>query len=721
MMPKTDLSASIPFVRRNHSNAQFQMLHDRVVCRACTEELLSPSRRRHRYAFAHCSQCGPRLSITARLPYLRAHTTMAGFTPCASCQAEYADPASRHYRTETISCPKCGPRATLIRFDGRPVNFEQHFVLDAVDAACSLIQKGEVVAIKALGGYQLACDASNAAAVIRLRRAKQSATRPLPLMARDLHVIARYCAIGFEEELQLTGAQGPIVILRTTGQERLPEDVAPDLATVGFMLPTTPLHVLLLQRMSRPVVMTSANLSGEPCIVDDEEARQKMRVAVTYALVHDQPIVSRVDDSVVRVMADRPRVLRRARGYAPSPLKLPPGFERASDLSAVGADRDTVFGLVRDGEVILSPYYGNLRDKQDCAAYSDAICNYRQLHSYEMSAVALDAAATSFASHLARNYGAHAKLRLIDVDPQHAHIAACLAENGQPLNAPCVLGIVLDRPSLTAKAMPGGGDFLLASYRDCQRLGTLKPVAMLAEAANQPWRSLHAHLMAAMGWSAFAKGFGDLELFAYLAAKYPEVKPRAERDGALLLPASPVTSSCWLLLDAVAAALGRCRDGQGYEGEAAMQLEALVDQAARDDNDPDQDYPVVLAKPRNTAMPVIDPGGMWEHLLRDLARQTPAPVIAARFHGWLAASVAAMARKLAGRGRDGQPRVPVVALSGACFQNRVLLEETMRLLEQDGFTVLSHALVPPHDGAMALGQAAVGAARMLAKAKQPAA
>ena len=716
MTSRNDIPPSAHFAPRPSNQAPFQILHDRVICRACVEEVLSASRRRYRYPFTHCHQCGPRLSVIVKLPFQRAHTTMAGFTPCPFCQAEYADPTSRHYRSETIACPKCGPRSRLVRFDGRPVNFEQHFVLDDVDATCSLIQKGEVVAIKALGGYQLACDATNAAAVMRLRRAKQNMTRPLPLMARDLHVISRYCAIGVDEELQLTGAQGPIVILRATGRERLPAEVAPDLTTVGFMLPTTALHLLLLQRMSRPVVMTSANLSGEPRIVDDEEAHQKLSVAVTYALVHDQPIANRVDDSVVRVMAGRPRVLRRARGYAPSALKLPAGFEQASDPFAVGADNDTMYGLVRNGEVILSPHYGALREKQDCVDYRDAICHYRHLMDHEMSAIALDPSARSCASHLAREYASHVNLRLIPVDPQHAHVAACLAENGHPLDAPPALGIVLDRPGLSGPPAAGGGDFLLTGYRDCQRIGALKPVVMPAEAAGEPWRSLLAHLTAAMGWREFAKAFRQLELFSYL-----ESRPRLEASIAMQRPARGGTSSCGLLFDAVAAALGLCRERQHYEGEAAMQLEAMVDQATLEDDDPERRYPVVVTKPRGAALPFIDPAGMWQDLLRDRMRNTPTPVIAARFHGWLVASITAMAGKLAGRGKEGQLRTPVVALTGACFQNRILLEETGHLLRKSGFTVLSHALVPPHDGGLALGQAAAGAARMLEEAQSPAA
>jgi hydrogenase maturation protein HypF len=717
MASRNDTLPNAHFAHRPlQTPAQFQILHDRAICRACAEDVLSASRRRYRYPFAHCNLCGPRLSVMTQLPFTRAHTTMAGHTPCPACQAEYADPTSRRYGLETISCPKCGPRPRLMRFDGRAVAFEQHFVLDDVDAACSLIQKGEVVAIKGLGGYQLACDATNPAAVIRLRRAKQSMTRPLPLMARDLHVIARYCAISVDEELQLAGPQGPIVILRATGGERIPAEVAPELTTVGFMLPTTALHVLLLQRMSRPVVMTSANLSGEPRIIDDEELREKIGPAITFGLFHDQQIACRVDDSVVRVMAGRPRVLRRARGYAPSPLKLPAGFEAASDPLAVGTDRDTMYGLVRNGEVILSPHYGALREKRDCADYRDAICDYRHLLGYDMSAIAHDPNPRSCASHLAREYASHAKLRLIDVDPQHAHVAACLAENGYPLSAPPALGIVLDRQGWNGPQAAGGGDFLLAGYRDWQRLGAMKPIPMPPEAAVEPWSSLTAHLNAAIGWRDFAKSFRSLELFTYL-----ESRSRAGAGAAAMQrPGRGGVSSCGLLVDAVAAALGVCRHRQTYEGEAAMKLEALVDRTALEENDPERRYPVVIAKPRNTTLPVIDPAAMWQMLLADIARNTPAPIIAARFHCWLASSIVAMARRLAGPEKQAQ-RFSVVALSGACFENRVLLEETGHYLRQEGFEVLSHALVPPNDSGLALGQAAVGAARILQEQRQPAA
>jgi hydrogenase maturation protein HypF len=451
------------------------------------EELLKPSSRRFRHPFAHCAHCGPRLSLSRRQPCACATAGATGpFSRCASCQKDYDDPASRHYRVETVSCRECGPKASLVRFDGRRMGFEQHSRLDDVDAACSLIQRGEVIAITGLGGYQLACDATNAAAVARLRRAKQNGNRPLPLMARDLHVIAAYCAISLDEELQLTSPQGPIVVLRAMGEERLPAEVAPGLSTVGFMLPTTALHFLLLQRMRRPVVMTSGNLSGEPQIIDDEEASQKLGIAITYALVHNLPLAARLEDSVVRVMAGRPRMLRRGRGFTPWPVKLPAGFERASKLLAMGDDSKSAFCLVKNGEAIPSAYYGDLDEGDAREDYPKEICRFRKVCDHEMAAIAIDRDPDQVSSCLARNYAAHEKLNVVEVQHHHAHLAACLVENRYSLNAPPVLGVTLDGNGWGADGHFWGGEFLLADYRQCQRLATLEPVTLPAGVAPVP-------------------------------------------------------------------------------------------------------------------------------------------------------------------------------------------------------------------------------------------
>jgi len=711
---KGELPATFRISESASGAVQTQIAPDANICQACTEEVRNPFERRYRYPFTNCTQCGPRFSIVKRVPYDRGNTAMAPFALCAACLAEYNDPGNRRFHAEAIACHSCGPRATLIRFDGRPVSFEQHSMLDDVDAACSLIQKGELVAIKGLGGYQLACDATNAAAVARLRRAKQRDTKPFALMARDLHIIARYCAISVEEERQLTSAEGPIVLLRARGEERLPQEVAPGLATLGFMLPTTPLHVLLLLRMNRPVIMTSGNLSGEPQLIDDDEACENLQVAVSYALVHDRPIVNRVDDSVLRVMGGRARLFRRARGYAPAPLKLPEGFERAPDIIAAGGELKSTFCLVKNGEAVLSQHLGDLEDAATFDEYRNALCRYRRLFDHKTSAAVIDPHPDYLSSKLARDYAAPLSLRVFEVQHHHAHVAACLVENGCALDAAPVLGIALDGLGWGDDGSLWGGEFLLADYRNYERIATLKPVAMPGgtQAAREPWRNLYAHLTAEMGWPEFAMNFGHTELYVYLASK-----PRGTLDAMIKGGInSPSASSCGRLFDAVAAALGICRDRQDYEGEAAMRLEAIVCHTALRESDPELQYPIAIPRLGGSGLPYIEPVGMWRALLGDLVLNTPAPIIAARFHRWLAASLAAMARQLARRDSPDEPRFTTVALSGGCFQNCIIFEETERLLRQDDFTVLSHARVPANDGGLALGQAAVGAARLLDEA-----
>jgi hydrogenase maturation protein HypF len=689
-----------------------QVAPDMVICTGCAEEIRNRSKRRYRYPFANCAYCGPRFSVLKRAPFIRGNTTFASFPPCADGLAEWAEPTSRHYHAETIVCPRCGPHVKLIRFDGRPVRFEQHSLLDDIDAACSLIQKGEVVALKTAGGYQLACDATNAAAVARLRQAKLNGNRSLPLMARDLHVIARYCAISVEEELQLTSAAGPLVVLRAASEGKLPGEVAPGLKTLAFMLPTTALHVLLLDRMNRPVVVTSGNLSGEPQILDDDEARQKLGVAVTYALVSDLRCLNRAEDSVLRVIGGSPRLLRRARGYAPAALKLPEGFESADKLLAIGGDRKAAFCLVTDGKAIPFGHYGDLSDATDCNAYQEQICRFRRLFRHELATFVVDAHHGYHSSRLARIFAAQQDLDVIEVQHHVAHLASCLAENGRPFDAPPVLGIVLDGAGPGGDGSLWGGEFLFADYRGYERIGSFRPIPLPGgrTSVSQPWRSLQAHLDAAIGWPVLEAGFGALELYRYL-----EGKRRPSRDAVPLSNASPLSSACAHLFDSVAAALGICREEQTYDGEAAMRLEAMVDEAALQSPAPEAQYPVQLTMPEAPSLATIEVAGMWRALLGDLGEGVPAPVIAARFHRWLAASIAAMAAALARKQSSQARHLATVALSGGCFQNRILLEETERLLRRHNFEVLSHERVPPGAGGLALGQAAVAAAYTLAK------
>jgi hydrogenase maturation protein HypF len=693
--------------------AHTQVTPDALVCDACTAEVADPFSRRYRYPFTNCTHCGPRFSIVQGIPYDRATTTMAPFGLCRDCLAEYRNPADRRFQAQAIACYACGPRARLVRLDGRAVSFEQHSMLDDVDAVCSLLQKGEIVAIKGLGGYHLACDATRADVVAQLRERKRRNAKPFALMARDLDIIRRYCSVEPAEAAALASPEAPIVLLRADGPARLPEAVAPGLTMLGFMLPTTPLHRLILKRMERPVVMTSGNLSDEPQVTDDEAARERLGGIAAFALMHDRAIANRVDDSVVRLSGGAIRVLRRARGFAPAPIALPPGFEAAPPILAYGGELKATFCLLKDGEAILSQHIGDLEEGAAFDDYGRNLDLYARLFDHVPAVLAADRHPEYLSAKHALARAAAERLPLAQVQHHHAHVAACLAENGRPLDAAPVLGIVLDGLGYGDGGSIWGGEFLLADYRGYQRLGTFKPVAMPggAQAAREPWRNLYAHLMAEMGWPAFAMNFAELDVYHALAAR-----PRASfdamiRDGRF----APKASSCGRLFDAVAAALGLCRDRQAYEGQAAMMLEAIVDPQALADEDETLAYPFTIPLLRDTRMPYLEPLAMWNALLGDLILKTSPGVIAARFHRGLAKGIAAMVLKLAG-GEDAGAvggevrRFDTVALSGGCFQNRVLFEEVARRLAAQGFQVLSHARVPANDGGLALGQAAVAAA-----------
>jgi hydrogenase maturation protein HypF len=686
--------------------ADTEIAPDAAICPACAAELRDGNDRHYRYPFTSCTHCGPRLSIVTAIPYDRANTTMAPFALCPDCSAEYGNPNDRRFHAEVIACPACGPTAALIALgDAAP---PARKAADAVALAAKLIAEGAIVAIKGLGGYHLACDAENAEAVRRLRRNKRREQKPLALMARDLETIRRYCSIDVEEERQFAAAQAPIVLLVADGPQRLPEAVAPGLDTLGFMLPTMPLHLLLLQHMDGPLVMTSGNTSDEPPVTTDDAARERLAGIAAFALVHDREIANRVDDSVVRVMDGKPRLFRRARGFAPSPIKLPAGFQHAPELLALGGELKATFCLLKDGQAILSQHQGDLENAATFDDYKKHLALYRRMFCHEPAALVIDRHPEYLSSKLGRTEACTRALPLIDVQHHHAHVAACLAENTHPLAAPPVLGIVLDGLGFGDDGTVWGGEFLLADYVDYRRLARLKPVAMPggAQAVREPWRNLYAQLTAAIGWDELTARHCGLDLYAHLRGK-----PRALLDGAILKQInSPPASSCGRLFDAVAAALGICRERQAYEGEAAMRLEALS-RSAHSASGPA--YAFAATREAGDLLN-IDPAPMWNMLLSDLACGVPAAVVALRFHHGLADAVATMASRLAGPDRSaGTQLFKTIALSGGCFQNRILFERTAAKLREAGFAVLAHAEVPANDGGLSLGQAAIGAARLL--------
>ena len=687
---------------------------DAATCAECMQEIFDPFMRRFRYPFTNCTHCGPRLSIIQQVPYDRANTTMAGFALCPACGAEYQNPADRRFHAQPIACHVCGPKLVLLRGDGHAIALDALSILDEADAACTLLQRGHVLAIQGLGGYQLACDATKEDAVARLRAGKRRERKPFALMARDLDVIRGYAKLNAAEAALLSSSAAPIVLLQREVDvaEALPaiaEAVAPGLQLLGFMLPNTPLHHLLLKRMKRPIVLTSGNLSDEPQAIERDDARQRLGGIAEYFLEHNRPIARRVDDSVTRVVAGRPRLLRRARGYAPASLPLPPGFEDAPRVLAYGGELKNTFCLLRDGAAILSPHIGDLQDALTRADYRKSLSDFRAFFEFEPQALACDLHPDYSSTQLAREEAASSDLNIFASQHHHAHIAACMAENGVPREAPPLIGVALDGMGYGEDGTLWGGEFLLADYLGYQRLGTFKPVALPGgeAAVREPWRSTYAHITAQMGWASFAMNYADLDLYKFL-----ERQPRQLLDGMLRRGLnSPLASSCGRLFDAAAAAMGLARERALYEGQGAVEMEAAIDHDCLEHEDDSLSYPFPI--PRLAGLPYIEHLGMWSSLFGDLILNTPVGIMSARFHRGLAKTIVRMVEKIAIQVGGEDTPLRIAALSGGVFQNRVLFERVLAGLEAKGYTVLTHSRVPCNDGGVALGQAAIAAARLL--------
>jgi len=679
--------------------AHTQVAADAAICQACSAELFDETNRHYQYPFTTCTHCGPRLSIVTAIPYDRATTTMAPFVLCPDCRAEYGNPADRRFHAEAIACPRCGPTAKLIALQGQRCAHDP--ALNDIERATKLVAVGEIIAVKGIGGYQLACDATNPQVLARLRQLKRRPTKPFALMARNLDVIRNYCAVNSAEERELTGMQAPIVLLQAHGRQRLPDAVAPGVNTLGFMLPTTPLHFLLLHNVDAPWVMTSGNISEEPQIIDDTDACERLAAIASHALVHNRRIANRVDDSVVRVLDGKSCVLRRARGFAPSAIKLPAGFEAAPAICAMGGELKSTFCLFKNGQAILSQHQGDLENAATFDDYRKNLALYRQIFSHGSTAVVIDRHPDYLSSKLGRAEAQMHGLAVLEVQHHHAHVAACLAENEFPLDGPPVLGIVLDGLGFGDDGTIWGGELLFADYRDYRRLARFKPVAMPggAQAVREPWRNLYAHLL------ELASQFPELALHGHL-----DSKRRTLLDAMIAKQLNtPLASSCGRLFDAVAAALGVCCERQDYEGEAAIQLEALATSAV--DGAAATVYPFDVSRLADGLLE-INPAPMWNALLSDLACRVSRSTIALRFHEGLSAILVQVSKRLA-RHDTNAPLFKAVALSGGCFQNRILLESVAAQLRQAGFVVLTHAEVPANDGGLSLGQAAIGGARLI--------
>ena len=686
------------------------LVPDAAPCLECVREIFDPVARRYGYPFTTCTHCGPRLTIQERIPYDRPGTTMKGYALCEACLKEYQNPADRRFHAQPIACRTCGPRVWIESADGQPVEGRLGKTLADLDAAGSLLEKGHILAIKGLGGFQLACDATQEETVGRLRKLKRREGKPFALMARNLEVIHQYCVVGEVEAELLQSAAAPIVILQRKIERSLARPVAPGVSTYGFMLPNSPLHYLILRRTSHPIVLTSGNYAGEPQWTANDDAREHLQGVAEYFVLHNRGIAQRVDDSVVRVMDNHPRVLRRSRGYAPAPIWLPSGFELAPSILAMGGELKNTFCFLKEGQALLSHHLGDLEDALTYMDYQRALTHYQLLFDQMPQVIAVDLHPEYLSSKLGRERATSTGLPISEIQHHHAHLAACLAENGVPLPTEPVLGVILDGLGYGEDQTIWGGEFLLGDYVGFTRLGTFTPIPMLGgvQAIKEPWRNTYAHVIAALGWAQFAKHYSDLPLFHFLAQK-----PREILDAMLAKRINcPLASSCGRLFDAAAAAMGICREQVLYEGQAAMEMEALVDTDRLLQEDEKTAYPFSISRLQGTDLLCLDPRAMWRRLLDDLVHHTPVPVIAARFHKGLANGLCSMVKHCS-QSPDGSPRFRTVALSGGVFQNVVLFELVKPKLVREGFTVLSSGQVPMNDGGIALGQAAIAAARAL--------
>lgn len=673
---------------------------DAAICSACRAEVLDPGDRRFGYAFTNCTHCGPRLSIIRGIPYDRANTSMAVFPMCPNCAGEYRDPADRRFHAQPNACFVCGPRVWLeslaegdaVERRGDETPSERAFAV--IEGAVELLRRGGILAIKGVGGFHLACDATNAAAVGELRRRKHRYAKPLALMVLDAAMAERYCALGRVEREALESTAAPIVLLRRLAGSAIAEGVAPGQDSLGVMLPYSPLHLLLMQHSGSPLVMTSGNLSEEPQCTENGEARERLGGIADAFLMHDRAILNRVDDSVVRVMDGTPRILRRARGFAPTPMALPQGFEGAPSLLALGGELKNAFCLLKDAQAILSQHIGDLENLAAEQGMRAALALFRTLFRHEPQAIAVDLHPRYRCTRIGRELALQAGLRVVEVQHHHAHIASVLAENGRPAAAPPVLGLAFDGLGFGTDGTLWGGEFLLADYRRAERVGRLRSFPLIGgdRAAKEPWRNAFAHLYGCLGEApALWGGLGCLQGRPLETAMQMVDKQFN----------SPRTTAAGRWFDAVAAALGIHADGIAYEGQAAIELEIA---AARFGLDQAEAFPFAIETADGGL--VLDPTPFWRRLLAGLEGGESTEALAAGFHAGLTAAVLEMAGRLCQR-----HGVDTLALSGGVFQNRLLLEGVAQGARRMGLQVLQHRLVPANDGGIALGQAAIAALR----------
>ena len=646
---------------------------DIATCAACQSEIFNPHDRRHRYPFTNCTNCGPRFTIIADIPYDRPKTTMAKFRMCPDCQREYDDPADRRFHAQPNACPHCGPKIELGDADGKVLEAQ-----DPIASAIGFLKEGKILAIKGLGGFLLAGDAQEPSVIERLRQRKRRPDKPLAIMLRDLPTVREHCLVTEKEEKLLLSPESPIVLLRWKKSSAIARAVAPRQKYLGVMLPYTPLHHLLLQESGMALVMTSGNLSEEPIAKDNEEACSRLHGIADGFLMHDRDIYVQYDDSVTAVVNGQPTIIRRARGYAPFPIRLPFSLK---PILACGAELKNTFCLTRDEYAFVSQHIGDMENLETLNHFQRTVDLYQKLFRIRPETVAYDL----HPEYLSTKYALRLSGQKIGVQHHFAHMASCLAENGE--RGP-VISLTFDGLGYGTDGTLWGGEFLVGDFGSFERRAHFEylPMPGGAAAIQHPWRMALSYLYTFLGRQGLMR---HLPIFAQ--AREEKIRVILQQIDQQIN--SPLTSSCGRLFDGVSALLGLCLS-ISYEGQAAVELEMIAD--------PGEEgvYEFFIEEKGGKEVLRLQP--MIEGILRDIEKRTAHSVISGKFHNTLVKIGVVVCQKIKSQGGPKK-----VALSGGVFQNRLLSERMRAALEKAGFAVLVHRRVPCNDGGLSLGQAVI--------------
>ncbi len=673
---------------------------DISTCDDCIFELFDPGNRRYQYPFVNCTNCGPRFTIIEDVPYDRDRTTMRDFEMCVKCRREYEDPLNRRFHAEPTCCSECGPSLFLSEPPAGAVGFEPHRRGDAeeggeagrgecvdsreiIQRALQLLADGKILAIKGIGGYHLVCDALNAEAVERLRQRKFREDKPFALMAASVDIIRQYCDVSGAEVDLLMSRERPIVLLAKKDNTSIPASIAPRVATLGFMLPHTPLHFLLFENLDKPLVMTSGNISDEPISYTDDDAAVRLSNIADYFLTNNRRIHIRTDDSIFRIAPGNARtmVARRSRGFAPAPVRT--SFKFAKQILACGAELKNTFCLAKDNYAFLSHHIGNLENLETLRSFTDGIEHFKRLFDLEPEVIAYDL----HPEYLSTKYALEIDAKKIGVQHHHAHIASCLVDNDATGE---VIGVAMDGLGFGTDGKMWGGEFFVADFTSAERVAHLDYVPMPggAKAIREPWRMAAVYLHTAFG-----------EYFLKLDIPFVKELDHEKWTTIASMIASgtncPKTSSMGRLFDAVSALLG-LHSNVNYEGQAAIALETIADKTSS------AAYEFNIADSG-----LIEPGKLVKQAVEDLIDGVSTAEVSSRFHRAVANLITNVATSI----RDSR-KLNRVALSGGVFQNMFLLEMTCKLLKARSFEVLTHSRVPTNDGGISLGQAAIANAQI---------